>query len=542
MNSDRIKKGLETVPHRSLLRATGLGDEAFEDNTPWIGLANSYNNIIPGHIHLNKLAEKVKQGIKDAGGIPFEWGVPGICDGISMGKAKGMFYSLPSREHVADNVELMVGAHCIDAWVGVTNCDKITPGMLMAAGRLNLPTIIITGGPMKPGIVDGKKVDLISCFEAVGAYNAGNATEDDVKKMESCACPGAGSCAGLFTANTMACMTEVLGLSLTNCGSMLADDPKKLDLAYDTGKKIVELARKNVKARDIVTIDSFKNAITVDMAIGGSTNTVLHLPAIAKEFGIIIDYDLFDAISRKTPNLTKIRPSGPDTMQDLDQAGGIPAVMKRLGDRLILNATTVNGTTIKEIADNAECKNDAVLRTIENAYSKTGGIAILKGNLAPKGSVVKAAAVADKMMVHEGPARIFNSEDAIMGAVLARKIQPGDVVVIRYMGAKGAPGMPEMLSPTSAIAGMGLIESVALITDGRFSGGTRGPCIGHVEPEAWDLGPIAALQEGDIISIDIPNRKLNVKLSDEEIAQRLKQVKLPDRKLSGFLEKYVKTL
>jgi dihydroxy-acid dehydratase len=541
MRSDRIKVGLETSPHRSLLRATGLKDEDFGEK-PWIGVANSYNNIIPGHIHLNKITDRVMDGIKAAGGVPFVWGVPGICDGIAMGKGKGMNYSLPSRDHIADNVELMVGAHSFDGWVGVTNCDKITPGMLMAAGRINLPAIMVTGGPMKPGYDDGKKVDLISCFEVVGEFNAGKTTEEHVLKIEKCACPGAGACAGLFTANTMSCMTETLGLSLTKCGSMLAIDPKKLDLAFETGKRIVELVKQDLKPKDIISRKSFENAITVDMCIGGSTNTVLHLPAIAKEFGIDIDVKLFDEISQKTPNLTKIRPSGPDTMEDLENSGGIPAVLNRLVDLLNLNQNTVNLMTIGEIAKEAKVSNDQVIRTIENAYSKTGGIAILYGNLCPKGSVVKVAAVSPKIMVHSGPARVFNSEDEVMAAILDKKINSGDVIIIRFMGPKGAPGMPEMLSPTSAIAGMGLIDSVALLTDGRFSGGTRGPCIGHIEPEGWDLGPIAIIQEGEIIKIDIPNRTLDVDLPQEKIDKRLSEFKLPERKLSGFLAKYVKTL
>lgn len=544
MRSDRIKKGLETTPHRALLRASGLKDEDFGDK-PWIGVANAYNNIIPGHITLDQITEQVMQGIRDAGGVPFVWGVPGICDGIAMGKGKGMNYSLPSRDHIADNVELMVNAHSFDGWVGVTNCDKITPGMLMASGRLNLPSIIVTGGPMKAGDTDGNKTDVISCFEAVGEAKVGKLDDAGVIKMEKTCCPGAGSCAGLFTANSMACMTEALGMSLTGCATMLALDPQKMKLAYETGKRAVELTKKGIKARDIVDEKSFENAITVDMCIGGSTNTVLHLPAIAKEYGIKINVDKFDEIARKTPNLTKIRPSGPHMMEDLDSAGGIPGVLKRLkgADLLHNGLDTVNFKTIGEIADAAEVKDDSVLRKIDNAYSKQGGLAILKGNIAPLGSVVKVAAVSENMLVHEGPARIYNSEEEAMEAILTPdEIKPGDVIVIRYMGPKGAPGMPEMLSPTSAVAGMGLIESVALITDGRFSGGTRGPCVGHIEPEGWDKGPIAILKEGDVISIDIPKRSINVKLSDEEIEKRMEDFSLPKRQLSGFLKKYVITL
>ncbi len=541
MNSDRIKQGLETVPHRSLLRATGLNDEDFGDK-PWVGVANSYNNIIPGHIHLKKLAEMVMKGIKDAGGVPFEWGVPGICDGIAMGKGRGMFYSLPSREHIADNVELMVGAHSIDAWVGITNCDKITPGMLMASGRLDLPCIIVTGGPMKAGTIDGKKIDLISCFEAVGAYKAGKIPEGELARMEKCACPGEGSCAGLFTANTMACMTEVLGLSLTGCATMLASDPKKLDLAYRSGQRVVELARANVKPRSIVTRKSFENAITVDMCIGGSTNTALHLPAIAKDYGIVIDLDLFDAISRKTPNLIKIRPSGLHMLEDLDAAGGIPAVMSRIVKLLHGDQQTVNGKTLGEIAASARVLDEAVIRTIPKAYSKEGGIAIMRGNICPGGAVIKSAGVSPKMMTFSGPARVYNSEDDAMQAILDGKVKAGDCVVIRLMGPKGAPGMPEMLSPTSAIAGMGLDESVAIITDGRFSGGTRGGCFGHLAPEGWDHGPILAIKDGDVIDIDIPARTMNVRLTQAEIDKRAKAFKLPARKLSGFLKKYLLAL
>ncbi|MFX1533187.1 MAG: dihydroxy-acid dehydratase [Promethearchaeota archaeon] len=541
MRSNRIKKGLETTPHRSLLRAVGLTDEDFGEK-PWIGVANSYNTIIPGHMALDKITDQVLQGIRNANGVPFVWGVPGICDGLAMGKGKGMNFSLPSRDHIADNVELMIGSHSLDGWVGVTNCDKITPGMLMAAGRLNLPAIIITGGPMKAGELDGEKIDLISCFEAVGAYKAGKITAENVTRMERCACPGEGACAGLFTANSMACMTEALGLSLPGCATMLASDSKKFHLAYETGKRIVELVRKGIKPRNIVTKKSFENAITVDMCIGGSTNTVLHLPAIAKEFGIDIDLELFDVISQRTPNLTKIRPSGPFVMEDLDKAGGIPAVMKRLRDHLYLDQNSVSGKKIEEIISEAECKNDEVIRPIDRPYSETGGIVILRGNLCPQGAVVKVAAVNDKMMIHQGPARVFNSEDEAMEAILEKQIKQGDVVVIRFMGRKGAPGMPEMLSPTSAITGMGLDESVALITDGRFSGGTRGGAIGHIEPEGWDLGPIVAIQEGDTIKINIPERQLNIDLPQDEINKRIKKFELPERKLSGFLERYVKIL
>lgn len=541
MISDRIKTGVETTPHRSLLRAAGLADGDFEK--PWIGIANSYNTIVPGHVHLDTIAARVADGIRDAGGMPFTWGVPGICDGIAMGKGQGMNYSLPSREHVADNVELMAGAHSLDGWVGVTNCDKITPGMLMAAGRLDLPAIIITGGPMKAGVLDGKPIDLISCFEAVGAWSAGKATTADVDRMERCACPGPGSCAGLFTANSMACMTEVLGLSLEGCATMLAVDPRKLDLAYETGRAIVRLVRERLRPRAMVTRASFENAIAVDMCIGGSTNTVLHLPAIAAAFGIGLDLDTFDAISKTTPNLVKIRPSGPHVMEDLDRAGGIPAVLHRIAHLLHGDALTVNGKTIGEIAKAATVKDATVIRPLEDPYSPEGGIAIMRGTICPGGAVVKVTGVAPEMMRFRGKAKVYDSETSAMEAILAGKVEAGDCVVIRLMGARGAPGMPEMLSPTSAIAGMGLAERVALVTDGRFSGGTRGGCFGHVAPEGWDRGPILAIRDGDTIAIDIPARRLDlVGVGEAEIARRAAEYPLPERHLTGVLARYVKNL
>ncbi|UYP46721.1 Dihydroxy-acid dehydratase [Candidatus Lokiarchaeum ossiferum] len=543
MKSTRLKSGVETTPHRSLLRATGLSDDDFGDK-PWIGVANSYNNIIPGHMHLDKITEQVMQGIRDAGGVPFVWGVPGICDGIAMGKGHGMRYSLPSRNHIADNVEFMVGAHSLDGWVGVTNCDKITPGMLMASGRLNLPAILITGGPMKAGVYHGEKADVISCFEVVGEYNAKKATQNDLLTCEQSACPGPGSCSGLFTANSMACMTEILGLSLSNCAAMLAIDPEKMKLAYETGKQIVTLVRQNVCPRDIVTKKSFENAIKVDMCIGGSTNTVLHLPAIAKEYGFDLPLDLFQKCAETTPNLIKIRPSGKFSMEDLYNVGGIPAVMKRLEKLLDLSQKTVNLNSIGEIITMIEASeiDDQVLRKFDDPHSVQGGLRIIYGNLCPRGSVVKIAAVSEKMLVHEGPARVFDSEDATMDAILGNKIHPGDVVVIRYMGPKGAPGMPEMLSPTSAIVGMGLIDSVALITDGRFSGGTRGPCIGHMEPEALEKGPIAAVHEGERIKIDLIARSIDLQIPQDVIDQRLSALTLPKRELNGFLQTYVRSL
>jgi dihydroxy-acid dehydratase len=537
MRSDIITKGIEKAPSRSLLRAVGLTDADF--SKPFIGIANSQNDIIPGHIHLNQLVDEVRQGIIEAGGVPFVFGVPGICDGIAMGHA-GMRYSLASRETISDCVELMVKAHCFDGWVGVTNCDKITPGMLMASGRCDIPTIIVTGGPMEHGGSDKERLDLQSVFEALGEYKAGKSDKQHVEHIESCACPGAGSCAGLFTANTMACLTEALGLSLVGCGTAMADSKKKREIARESGRRIVELVRQNKTPRSIATEDSFKNAIRVDMAIGGSTNTALHLPAIASDFGIKISLKMFDEFSREIPHLTSIRPSGQYVMGDFERAGGVPAIMKRLRDHLF-NEDTVSGKSVHEIADEARIIDEECIRPMERPFHKQGGIAILFGNLAPEGSVVKQAAVSEKMMRFEGTARCFDSEDDVSKAIAERKIVPGDVVVIRYEGPKGGPGMPEMLGPTSMIAGMGLSDSVALITDGRFSGATRGPCIGHVCPEAFDKGPIAAVIDGDRILIDIPGRKIElVGVGDNEIKKRLETVKVVDRHPDGMLAKYRK--
>ena len=530
--SDKLKKGIETMPHRALLRASGLTDEDFKK--PFIGVANAFNDIIPGHIHLNELTREVKRGIKDAGGVPLEWGVPGVCDGVAM--YVEMRISLPSRDHIADNIEIMALSHSLDGWVGVTNCDKITPGMLMAAGRLDLPAIILTGGPMKAGVSGGKKMDVISDFEAVGQFQAGKILEKEAYEIECASCPGAGSCAGLFTANSMACMTETLGLSITNCASTLAVDPEKLKQAYQTGRRAVELVKKNIKPRDIMTKNAFHNAVCVDMAIGGSTNTALHLPAIAKEAGVDLPLELFDNLARKTPNICHIRPSGPYFMEDLDKAGGIPAVLNRLKE-FLKEAPTVNNKDIKDIDKSAEILDNEIIRPLNNPFYKEGGIAVLKGNIA-EASVIKQTAVEQDMMEFIGPAKVFNSEENVLNAVKDKIIKDGDVVVINFMGPAGAPGMPEMLTPTAAIAGAGI--KTALLTDGRFSGGTRGACVGHIEPEAYKGGVIGIIQDGDIIEIDIPNRKLNVKLSDQEIKERLKNIKIPKRKLTPFLEKYRK--
>ncbi len=539
MRSDKTKRGIDRAPHRSLMKAMGMIDEEIE--RPFIGVVNSWNEFIPGHIHLDKLADAAKSGIRMGGGTPFEFHTIGICDGIAMGH-EGMRYSLPSRETIADSVELQVQAHQLDALLFVTSCDKILPGHLMAAARINIPSIFVTGGPMCPGIFHDRQVDLISVFEAVGKFQADEMTEEELRDLEESACPGIGSCAGLFTANTMGCLTEALGMSLPGCGTSMAIDANKLKIARRSGMQIMRLLKDNIKPRDIMTEEAFENAIRVDMAIGGSTNTALHLPAIANECGIKLSLDLFDKLSGETPHLTSIRPGGPHFMIDLDRAGGIQAVMDRIKDRLDLNCMTVTGKTLHENLRGLRILNlegnREVIRTKENPYHREGGIAILKGNLAPRGSVVKQSAVDPKIMKHSGPARVFDCEEDANDAILGGKIEKGDVIVIRYEGPKGGPGMREMLQATSAVAGMGLSDSVALITDGRFSGGTRGPCIGHISPEAAEGGPIAIVRDGDIIEIDIPQRKLNLKLSEKEIRERLKKWKKKEKKLTGVLKRY----
>ena len=535
MRSDILKKNIETLPHRALLMSAGLKKEDFDLDKPFIGVANSYNDLIPGHIHLNELTQEVKRGIRDAGGVPFEWGVPGVCDGIAM--FVEMRLSLPSRENIADNIEIMTLSHSLDGWVGVTDCDKITPGMLMAAGRLNLPAIILTGGPMKANVVDGIKHHPIEGFGIVGQVKGGKMSEEDAEKLLPSMVCGTGSCVGLYTANTMAVVSEVLGMSLTQCATTLAIDPLKKKQAYESGKRIVELVKKDLKPRDIMTDAAFENAIRVDMAMGGSTNTVLHIPAIAKEAGIEIDVDLFDKISRETPHLCSIIPAGPNEMADIDDAGGIPAVLNRLKD-MIKDSPTVNGKSITQIAEEGEVLDGDVIRTPDNAYHAEGGIAVLKGNIA-NSSIIKRTAVEKEMMVHSGPAKVFYSEKDLLDAIEAKTITEGDVVVLPFQGPAGAPGMPEMLTPTDAIKGAGY-KKVALITDGRFSGATTGPCLGHVEMEAYNGGPIGAIKDGDIIEIDIPNRKLNVKLSDAEIKERLKNAQIPERRTTPLLESYRK--
>ena len=539
MRSDTIKKGLHRAPHRSLLRACGVTDDDMDK--PFIGVANSFTDIVPGHVHLNSLAQAVKIGIKNAGGIAFEFNTMAICDGIAMNH-DGMRYSLASREIVADTVESMAMAHQFDGLVLIPTCDKIVPGMLMAAARLDIPSIVVTGGPMLPGEFKGKPVDLIHVYEAVGAVSAGKMSEKDIYDLEKCACPGPGSCAGLFTANTMACITEAIGMSLPYCATAHAVANKKISLARESGEKILELVEKNITPSQIMTQKAFENAVAVDLALGGSTNTTLHLPAIAYELldkGIVVNLDLFDDFSRKIPNITSIRPSGIHSMLDLDNAGGIPGVLKSLETKLAMDVLTCTTKTIGENIKESKILDESVIRPIDKPIHSEGGIAILKGNLAPKGSVIKQGAVDPDMMFHEGPAKVYNSEEESVDAIFNGEVKEGDVVVIRYEGPKGGPGMREMLNPTSAISGME-IKSVALITDGRFSGGTRGPCVGHVSPEAMAGGPISAVKDGDIIKIDIPNRILEIKLSDDEIKNRIKDVVKPDRKVKGSLAKYMK--
>lgn len=536
MRSDILKKNIETLPHRALLRSTGLREEDFDLQKPFIGIGNSYNDLIPGHIHLNELTQEVKRGIRDAGGIPFEWGVPGVCDGIAM--FVEMRLSLPSREHILNNIEIMTLSHSMDGWVGVTNCDKITPGMLMAAGRLNLPAIILTGGPMKANIIDGKKHHPIMGFGIVGQVMAGTMSEEEAEALLPCMTCGAGSCVGLYTANTMAVVTEALGLSLKGCATTLAMDPLKKQQAYESGKKIVELVKKDIEPRDIMTEAAFENAIRVDMAMGGSTNTVLHIPAIAKEAGIDIDVNTFERISKETPNLCSIIPAGPYEMADIGEAGGIPAVLHRLLD-MVNDNPTVTGETIKQIGENGKVLNDDVIRSLDNPYHQEGGIAVLKGNIANSG-IIKQTAVDEGMLVHSGPAKVYNSEKDLLDAIETKTIVEGDVVILPFQGPAGAPGMPEMLTPTDALKGAGY-KKVALVTDGRFSGATTGPCIGHVEMEAYNGGAIGAIRGGDIVEIDIPNRLLSVKLSDDEIKARLEDVKPPERTLTPLLESYRKT-
>ncbi|MCX7926802.1 MAG: dihydroxy-acid dehydratase [Candidatus Omnitrophica bacterium] len=538
MRSDAIKKGLERVPHRALLHATGLSRKDLD--RPFIGVATSFTDLIPGHIGMRDLERFIERGICYAGGVPFFFGIPGICDGIAMGHL-GMCYPLASRELIADSIETICNAHQLDGLVCLTNCDKITPGMIMGALRINIPTIIVTAGPMMSGRYRKRKLAFVhDTFEALARAKKGEISEAELACLEIEACPGAGSCQGLYTANTMACITESLGLSLPGCATALAVSAKKRRIAQASGERIVELVRKNITPRSIVTEEAIENAITVDMALGGSTNTVLHLMAIAHEAGVKLSLKKFDEISRHVHHIALIEPAGTNQMEDVEYAGGIPAVLKRLKGYLN-NCMTLSGKKILEIANEAEIYDEEVIRPLTRPYHWEGGIAVLFGNLAPHGAVVKQSAVNPKMMRFTGKARVFNREEEAMAAIMAGKIDKGQVIVIRYEGPAGGPGMREMLAPTSAIVGMGLADSVALITDGRFSGGTSGPCIGHVSPEAAAKGPIAILKDGDTINIDIPERKLEVALSPTEIKRRFKKWKPTAPKVTtGYLARYAR--
>ena len=539
MRSDQMKKGLERAPHRSLFKALGLTDA--EIDRPMIGIANSANELIPGHLHLHQVSEAVKAGIRMAGGTPFEFSTIGICDGIIMGH-EGMKYSLSSRELVADSVESMAMAYPFDGLVLIPNCDKIIPGMMMAAARLNIPSILVSGGPMLAGEFQGREVDLITVFESVGKVKVGAMTLEDLKELEGCACPGVGSCAGMFTANSMNCLSEVLGLALPYNGTIPAVFADRIRLAKETGVQIMELVSKDLRPSRILTKKAFENAVTVDMAFGGSTNTSLHLPAIAAEAGIELSLRAFNEVSQKTPHLCSMSPGGPHHLQDLHQAGGIPALIGELirGGLIHQESLTVTGKSLGENVKEKKIRNPAVIHSIDKPYHPTGGLAVLFGNLAPEGAVVKQSAVDDAMLTHRGPAKVFDSEEAALKVILDGKIQKGDVVVIRYEGPKGGPGMREMLGPTSAIVGVGRGQDVALLTDGRFSGGSRGAAIGHISPEAAEGGPIAVVKDGDMIEIDIPGTKLNLLVSDDELKKRLSQWKPPKRELKGYLKRYAK--
>ena len=538
MRSDAVKKGVQQAPHRSLFNALGFTKEEME--RPLVGIVSSYNEIVPGHMNLDKIVEAVKMGVAMAGGVPRVFPAIAVCDGIAMGHV-GMKYSLVTRDLIADSTEAMAMAHQFDALVMVPNCDKNVPGLLMAAARLNIPTVFVSGGPMLAGHVEGRKRSLSSMFEAVGEYTAGKINAEELEEYECKVCPSCGSCSGMYTANSMNCLTEVLGMGLQGNGTIPAVYSERIRLAKKAGMQVMELLRKNIRPRDIMTSEAFMNALTVDMALGCSTNSMLHLPAIAHEARVELNVDIANEVSARTPNLCHLAPAGPTYMEDLNEAGGVYAVMKELTKKNLLNldCMTVTGKTVGEnIADSVN-RNPEVIRPIDNPYSTTGGLAILKGNLAPDSGVVKRSAVVPEMMVHEGPARVFDCEEDAIAAILGGKIVAGDVVVIRYEGPKGGPGMREMLNPTSAIAGMGLGSSVALITDGRFSGASRGASIGHVSPEAAVGGPIALVEEGDIISINIPENKLELKVSDEVLAERRAKWQPREPKITtGYLARY----
>jgi dihydroxy-acid dehydratase len=536
LRSSAIKKGIERVPHRALLYATGIPRS--EMDKPFVGVASSFTDIIPGHIGMRDLERFIEKGVHTGGGYPFLFGVPGICDGIAMGH-KGMHYSLPSRELIADMVETVVEAHRLDGLVLLTNCDKITPGMLMAAARVDVPTIVVTAGPMLSGRLRGRRLSLVNdTFEAVGKLKAGKLKAPEVEELEMCACPGAGSCQGMYTANTMACVTEALGMSLPGCATALAVSSAKRRIAFESGKRLVELVRKGITPRSIMKKGAFENAIMVDLALGGSTNTALHIPAIAHAAEVPLELEAFDRLSKTTPHIANMLPGGEHYLEDLDAAGGIPAVMNRLKGRL-RRMRTVSGFSTEKIASSAGVRDAEVIRPLNRAYHKEGGIAVLRGNLAPDGAVVKQTAVSAGMMRFEGRAKVFESEERAMKAIMGGEVRAGQVVVIRYEGPKGGPGMREMLSPTAAIAGMGLSESVALITDGRFSGGTRGPCIGHISPEAMEGGAIALVRDGDAIRIDIPRRRLDLDVPETELEARRKKWRPPEPKIrKGWLARY----
>ena len=538
MRSDNVKKGMQQAPHRSLFNALGFTEE--EMKKPMVGIVSSYNEIVPGHMNLDKIVNAVKLGVAEAGGVPVVFPAIAVCDGIAMGHI-GMKYSLVTRDLIADSTECMALAHQFDALVMVPNCDKNVPGLLMAAARINVPTVFVSGGPMLAGHVKGQKRSLSSMFEAVGANAAGTMTEEEVREFEEKVCPTCGSCSGMYTANSMNCLTEALGMGLRGNGTIPAVYSERIKLAKHAGMAVMEMLKKDIRPRDIMTKDAILNALTVDMALGCSTNSMLHLPAIAHEIGFDFDISFANPISEKTPNLCHLAPAGPTYMEDLNEAGGVYAVMKELADIGLLNldCMTVTGKTVGENIKDAVNKNEEVIRPVSNPYSKTGGLAVLKGNLAPDGSAVKRSAVVEEKMVHEGPARVFDCEEDAIDAIKSGKIVKGDVVVIRYEGPKGGPGMREMLNPTSAIAGMGLGSSVALITDGRFSGASRGASIGHVSPEAAVGGPIALVKEGDIIKINIPAMTLDVDVSDEEMEQRRKEwVPREPKVTTGYLSRY----
>ncbi len=538
MNSDRVMKGLQQAPHRSLFNALGFTEE--ERNKPLIGIVSSYNEIVPGHMNLDKITEAVKLAVAEAGGMPVVVPAIAVCDGIAMGHI-GMKYSLVTRDLIADSTECLAKAHAFDGMVCIPNCDKNVPGLLMAAARVNIPTVFVSGGPMMAGRFEGHKTSLSSMFEAVGSVSAGKMTDDQLCELEEKACPTCGSCSGMYTANSMNCLTEAIGMGLPGNGTIPAVYSARIRLAKKAGYAVMNLVEKNIRPRDIMTKEAFMNAMAMDMALGCSTNTMLHLPAIAHEAGVDINMEIANEVSAKTPNLCHLAPAGPTYMEDLNEAGGVLAVMSELVKKNLINTDliTVTGKTIKENLEGVYNKNPEVIRPIENPYMQSGGIAVLKGNIAPDTGIVKKSAVVPEMMVHEGPARVFDCEEDAIEAILGGKIVAGDVVVIRYEGPKGGPGMREMLNPTSAIAGRGLGSSVALITDGRFSGASRGASIGHVSPEAAVGGPIALIEEGDIISIDIPNNALNVKVSDEELAKRREKWQPREPKVTtGYLARY----